>query len=55
MFQRSEITQSMFSNHNAIMLENNDEKIDNLIYLEIKEYISKWNKYISKSKRKQWK
>lgn len=27
MFQRSEITQSMFSNHNAIMLENNDEKI----------------------------
>lgn len=40
MFQRGEITQSMFSGHNAIMLEITDKKII-FMCLEKKEYTSK--------------
>ena len=55
MFQRGEITQSMFSGHNAIMSEIIDKKTI-FICFKIKKYTSKWNKYTSKSKRKpQWK
>lgn len=50
MFQRGEITQCMFSGHNAITSEIIDKKII-FICFKIKKYISKWNKYTSKSKR----